>query len=55
MDETGWREANQKAWLWVAATTLATVFLIQPSRGEKVDRGGESQRLGQAILAQADL
>ncbi len=99
MDETGWREANQKAWLWVAATTLVTVFLIRPSRGGKVaremlgeafvglvvsdrwsaynwlltllrqlcwahllrnfqafvDRGGESQRIGQAILAQADL
>ena len=99
MDETGWREANQKAWLWVAATTLVTVFLIRPTRGGKtaremlgqafagfvvsdrwsaynwlltlwrqlcwahllrdfqafVDRGGESQRLGQAILAQADL
>jgi len=99
MDETGWREANQKAWLWVAATTLVTVFLIRRSRGGKVaremldqvfeglvvsdrwsaynwlltllrqlcwahllrdfqafvDRGGESQRIGQAILGQADL
>ena len=99
MDETGWREANQKAWLWVAATTLVTVFLIRPSRGGKVarerlseafkgivvsdrwsaynwlrtilrqlcwahllrdfqafvDRGGESQPIGEAILAQADL
>jgi transposase len=99
MDETGWREANQKAWLWVAATTLVTVFLIRQSRGGKVakemlneaftgilvsdrwsaynwlltilrqlcwahllrdfqafvDRGGESQPIGEAILAQADL
>lgn len=99
MDETGWREANQKAWLWVAATTLATVFLIRQSRGSKVakemlgeapqgivasdrwsaynwlitrlrqlcwahllrdfqafvDRGGDSQRLGEALLSQADL
>jgi transposase len=99
MDETGWREANQKAWLWVAATTLVTVFLIRRSRGGKVaremldeafkgivvsdrwsaynwlltilrqlcwahllrdfqafvDRGGESQPIGEAILAQADL
>jgi transposase len=99
LDETGWCEANQKAWLWVAATTLVTVFLIRPTRGGKtaremlgqafsgfvvsdrwsaynwlltlwrqlcwahllrdfqafVDRGGESQRLGQAILTQADL
>ena len=36
MDETGWREANEKAWLWVAATSLVTVFLIRCSRGAKV-------------------
>ena len=99
MDETGWREANKKAWLWVASTPLATVFLIRRSRGGKVakemlgetfkgilnsdrwsgynwvpvsfrqlcwshllrdfqafvERGGESQRIGEAILAQSDL
>jgi len=38
MDETGWREANQKAWLWLATTTLVTVFLIRPSRGGSVAR-----------------
>lgn len=36
MDETGWREANQKAWLWVATTTKLTVFLIRQNRGGKV-------------------
>jgi transposase len=36
LDETGWREANQKAWLWVAATQLVTVFLIRLSRGGQV-------------------
>jgi len=99
MDETGWREANEKAWLWVAATSLVTVFLIRCSRGGKVakemlgetfsgilnsdrwsaynwvpvslrqlcwahllrdfqafvEREGESQRIGEAILAQSDL
>lgn len=99
MDETGWREANQKAWLWVAATSLVTVFLIRCSRGGQVaremlgetfsgmlnsdrwsaynwlpvflrqlcwshllrdfqafvERGGESQRIGAAILAQSGL
>ncbi len=99
MDETGWRQANQKAWLWVTATPLVSVFLIRRSRGSKVakemlgetfqgivgsdrwsaynwlttllrqlcwahllrdfqafvDRGGESQSIGQAILAQTDL
>lgn len=98
-DETSWREANQKVWLWVAATTLVTVFLIRWSRGGQVarqllgetftgimvsdrwsaynwhlillrqlcwahlkrdfqafvERGGESQRIGQTILTQADL
>jgi transposase len=38
LDETGWREANQKAWLWLATTTLVTVFFIRPSRGGAVAR-----------------
>jgi transposase len=98
-DETGWREANQRAWLWVVATQLVTVFLIRLSRGGQVvqellgeafqgivgsdrwsaynrlasflrqlcwahlrrdfqafvERGGESQRIGEALLTQADL
>lgn len=33
VDETGWREANRKAWLWVAVTTWVTVFLVQAGRG----------------------
>jgi len=36
MDETGWREANHKAWLWAAATSWVTVFLIRRSRAGKV-------------------
>jgi transposase len=36
LDETGWRQASQKAWLWVAATSLVTVFLIRLSRGSQV-------------------
>jgi transposase len=99
MDETGWRESNQRAWLWVAATTLVTVFLIRLSRGGQVakemlgetfrgivgsdrwsaynwlptllrqlcwahltrdfqafaEHGGESQRIGEDLLGQADL
>jgi len=99
MDETGWRESNQRAWLWVAATTWVTVFLIRCSRGSKVakellgeafkgilttdrwsaynwlctllrqlcwahllrdfqtfvERGGESQRIGEALLTQTEL
>lgn len=99
VDETGWREANGKAWLWVAVTGWVTVFVIRLSRGGQVvkellgedfagivgsdrwsaynwldvvlrqlcwahlrrdfqafvDRGGESARIGQELLAQADL
>ena len=99
MDETGWREANKKAWLWVAATSSVTAFLIRCSRGGQVakemlgetfrgilnsdrwsaynwlpvflrqlcwshllrdfqafvERGRESQRIGEAILAQSNL
>lgn len=36
LDETGWREANQKAWLWVAATKWVAVFLIRRSRSSRV-------------------
>ena len=35
-DETSWREAKKKAWLWVAATATMAVFLIRRSRGTKV-------------------
>lgn len=38
LDETGWREANQKAWLWLMATRLVTVFFIRSSRGGAVAR-----------------
>ena len=99
LDETGWRQAHQKAWLWVAATKLVTVFLIRLSRGSQVakeilgetfqgivvsdrwsaynwlstllrqlcwahllrdfqafvERGGASQSIGEALLAQAEL
>lgn len=33
VDETSWREARQKGWLWTAATAALTVFLVRPSRG----------------------
>jgi transposase len=32
VDETGWRQGKSKAWLWVAVTSLLTVFLIRPYR-----------------------
>lgn len=36
LDETGWREAKHRAWLWVAATSLVVVFRIACSRSKKV-------------------
>jgi transposase len=32
LDETGWKQAGKKRWLWVAATTSIVVFLIHPRR-----------------------
>jgi transposase len=37
-DETSWREARRTAWLWVAATAMVTVFLIQAKRGQDAAR-----------------
>lgn len=36
MDETGWHEAKQRAWLWVTVTACVSVFCIRLSRGAKV-------------------
>jgi transposase len=38
MDETGWRQGRQRAWLWTVVTALVTVFHIDPSRGSAVVR-----------------
>jgi transposase len=98
LDETGWREQSQRAWLWVAATPLVAVFLLLTTRSAQgakqllggafagvvgsdrwsaynwldpahrqlcwahlkrdlqklVERGGESHRLGHALLEQVD-
>ena len=35
-DETGWKQAGKKAWMWVATTATACVFLIRESRGGEV-------------------
>jgi transposase len=39
VDETSWREAMHKAWLWVAVTPLVTVFHIAATRCGKVAEG----------------
>lgn len=37
-DETSWRQGDKRAWLWVAVTSLVTVFLVRMSRGGQVAR-----------------
>lgn len=34
-DETSWRQEAKRAWLWVAVTAVATLFLVHTSRGAK--------------------
>ena len=36
LDETGWREGPQRAWLWTAVTAGGTVFVVRRSRRGKV-------------------
>jgi transposase len=36
LDETGWREGQQRAWLWTAVTTWVTVFVVRRSRSGQV-------------------
>ena len=45
VDETGWHERTQRAWLWVSATPLVTVFLLVATRGA----AGVKQLLGEAF------
>ncbi len=33
VDETSWRQENQRCWLWTATTSLVTVFLLRGTRG----------------------
>ena len=37
-DETSWRQGDKRAGLWVAVTSLVTVFLVRMSRGGQVAR-----------------
>jgi transposase len=36
VDETGWREGHQRAWLWTAVTAWVTVFVVRRSRSANV-------------------
>jgi hypothetical protein len=39
VDEMGWRERRQRAWLWTAATTCVTVLVVRLARGERSQIG----------------
>jgi transposase len=45
VDETGWKQAGQKRWLWTAVSASAVYFLVQVGRGAKALR----TLLGQTI------
>lgn len=45
VDETGWHERTQRAWLWVSASPLVTVFLLVATRGAD----GAKRLLGEAF------
>ena len=36
MDETGWKVAGKKAWLWVFATAMTALFVVHPRRGRDI-------------------
>jgi transposase len=36
IDETGWKEAGKRRWLWVVVSTVATLFQVASSRAGKV-------------------
>jgi transposase len=38
LDETSWRQGDKRAWLWVAVTSMVTVFVVRLSRGGQVAR-----------------
>ncbi len=38
LDETRGRQGSQRAWLWVAVTSVVTVFVVRLSRGAAVAR-----------------
>jgi transposase len=45
VDETGWREGQQRAWLWTVVTAGVTVFAVRLSRSGKAAQ----ERLGERV------
>ncbi len=51
VDETSWREAGRRAWLWVVVTPLVTVFHIAATRCGKVARRLLGPAYGQVVTS----
>lgn len=50
LDETRWRQGNTQAWLWVAVTSVVTVFVVWMSRGGQVARELLGKRFGGSLV-----
>jgi transposase len=51
VDETSWREAGQRAWLWVVVTPLVTIFHIAATRCGKVAKQLLGPARGQVVTS----
>jgi transposase len=49
-DETSWREAGQRRWLWVVVAPLLTVFAVATSRGSGVIKGLLGEAFGGYLI-----
>jgi transposase len=50
-DETSWREAGQRRWLWVVVAPLLTVFAVATSRGSGVIKGLLGETFGGYLIS----
>ena len=50
MDETGWRQAGERRWLWVALTEILVIFCIRKSRGGKVVTEMVGEKAGERVV-----
>lgn len=46
LDQTGWREGTQWAWLWTAVTPWGTVFVVRRSRSGQVAQNSWGKACG---------
>ncbi len=50
-DETQWRIAGQRRWLWVAGSAMATVFTVAASRGSTIIKGLLGETFGGILVS----